>query len=498
MGSGVFVLSERILSLPAYVATFAPRDLADARRLMSLVPERATAVEMRLDRSREPIPVGRLLELDPRPLVVTYRTAAEGGDFSGSAEQYRRLVREAYAAGATVDVEHASGLLADAAQLRDRKRVVVSHHSPFAIPEDWDERLLAMLAAGARAVKLVCGVTDVPGSLRLASIQAERGSDSICVAPMGPASPPGRVLSALFGASLVYGPVEAPTAPGQIPLHDLFRVYEVDRPRKVEALFGIVGADVSGSLSPALHNALFRSRNLPFLYLPLPVADWERSRPTELDFAAPFRGFSITRPWKLAAAASGGGSEDVRATRAANTLLRAGLRWRAENTDVDGIFDPLADHDSGEGRTAVILGTGGAARAAVAAARRLGYEILIAGRRDDAADALAEELRVDSLAMGDLGRSEADLYLNATPIGSRPEDPPAFPESVLEHRPLVFDCVYRQDGSVTPTIAAARRARCATVEGVQMFAAQAVRQARLFGVEGAGPEEVGRLLQEAR
>lgn len=497
-GSGVFVLSERTLPLPAYVASVAPRDLGDARRLVSLVPERATAIEMRLDHARERVAAARLLDLDPRPLIVTYRTRAEGGDFSGSSEEYRRLVREAYAAGATVDVEHASGLLEGPTELPDRKRVIVSHHSPFSIPDDWRERLLAMLSQRPRAVKLVCGVTDLPASLRLASIQAGRAGDSVCVCPMGPASPPGRVLSALSGAALVYGPVESPTASGQLPLRDLFRIYEVDRRRRVEALFGIVGADVSGSLSPALHNALFRSRGLPFLYLPLPAADWERSRPTELDFDPPFRGFSITRPWKLAAAASGAGSEDVRGTKAANTLLRAGGRWRAENTDVDGIFDPLADHDTGEGRTAVVLGTGGAARAAVVAARRLGYEVLIAARRNEAADALAEELHVDSLAIEDLGQSEADLYVNATPIGSRPEDPPAFPGSVFEHRPLVFDCVYRRDASETPTMAAARQARCPTVEGIQMFAAQAVRQARLFGIEDAASEEVDRLLRETR
>jgi hypothetical protein len=76
------------------------------------------------------------------------------------------------------------------------------------------------------------------------------------------------VLSALFGASLVYGSVERRTAPGQLALADLLETYAVDRPRPIEALFGIVGTDVSDSLSPFLHNALFRSRDLPFLPAP--------------------------------------------------------------------------------------------------------------------------------------------------------------------------------------------------------------------------------------
>src|SRR5262249_27111939 len=153
----------------------------------------------------------------------------------------------------------------------------------------------------------------------------------------------------------------------------------------------------------------------------------------------PFRGFSITQPWKTEAAAAGTPSEDVRATGAANTLVRARGGFRAENTDVDGVFDPLADHDTGEGRAAGVLGAGGAARAAAVAARRLGYEVLIARRANARADGVAEELGVDSLAWEDVSASEADLYINATPLGARDEDGPALPAAVLEGRPLVFD-----------------------------------------------------------
>jgi 3-dehydroquinate dehydratase type I len=488
--SGVFVLSERILPLPAYVASLAPRNLEDARRLVGLVPSRATAIEMRLDLADDPIAPARLLELDGRPLVVTYRTRGEGGSFAGSSEEYRARIREAYDAGTTVDVESSSGLLADAAVLPERRRVLVSQHSPFSIPSDWADRLSAMLATGARAAKMVCGVSDLAGSLRLAAMQSERKAEPVSLFPMGPASPPGRVLSAVAGASLVYGPVESPTASGQISLRELLDTYGVAVRRPITSLFGIVGSDVGSSLSPRVHNALFRSRGIPSLYLPLPLADWSRSRPQDLEFDPPFRGFSVTRPWKTEAASSAPGSGDVRDTGAANTLWRSPRGWRAENTDVDGIFDPLADHDTGEGRTAVIFGTGGAARAAVIAARRLGYEVLVAGRHDEAADALARELRVDSLALDDLAASEADLYLNGTPVGARPEDPPVFPRAVLENRPLVFDCVYRRDGTATATITAARAARCPTIEGVRMFAAQAARQARLFGVADATGEEI--------
>lgn len=476
------------------MASVAPRDLADARRLAASVPAGATAIEYRLDLAAEPIPPAALLPLDPRPAIVTWRSAREGGRFNGSPDEYRARVLEAYGAGATVDVEHASGLLGQNGILPDRRRVISSAHFPFGLPANAEEILAGMGATGSRAAKLVAGASDLSAAFAVAALQNRRRGFPATVFPMGPASAPGRVLSAHLGGALIYGSAGTATARGQLALAELIDVYGTDRPRAPDALFGIVAAETSASLSPRVHNALFRSRGLPCLYLPLPTPDFEREKPPELDTAPPFRGFSVTRPWKRAAALSGVPSEDVRAAGAANTLVFERGRWRAENTDIDGIFDPLADHDTGEGRSAVVLGAGGTARAAVVAARRIGYEVAISSRRDEAADALADELKVDAIAWADLPETEADLYVNATPVGSAPGDPPALPARVLENRPLVFDCVYRKDAE-TSTVAAARRARCPVVEGVQMFAAQAVRQARLFGVADATIQEIDALLR---
>ena len=486
-------MRDRTLSLPAHVASLAPRDLADARRLAAAIPVRANAIEYRLDGAPEKIPATALADVDPRPVIVTWRSVREGGHFDGSAEEYRRLVSDAAAAGALVDVEHASGL-ADDRTLVDRRRLLVSSHFPFGLPPDWEARLTAMRQTGAFAVKLVAGAAHLRASLDLAEIQRRCADGATTVFPMGPASAPGRVLAALFGGALVYGSVGRPTASGQPPLSELLEVYETDRPRLPEAAFGIVAADPSGSLSPPVHNALFRSREMPFVYLPIPVSDFDRERPFEIELDPPFRGFSITQPWKIRAAEVGVPGEDVSATGAANTLLPERRHWRSENTDVDGVFDPLSDHDTGEGRTAVILGTGGVARAAIVAAKRLGYEVAVAGRRDSEADALATRFRTDSIAWAGVEETEGDLYVNATPVGWLPDDPPAIPVRVLDTRPLVFDCVYRRDGRETSTVRAARAAGCRAVSGLEMFAVQAAAQARLFGVADVTREEVARIL----
>src|SRR4029077_7349449 len=208
--------------------------------------------------------------------------------------------------------------------------------------------------------------------------------------------------------------------------------------------------------------------------------DFEREAPTLLEGDPAFRGFAVTQPWKVQAARAGRASEDVIGGGAANTLFRHGRWWRAENTDVDGVFDPLADHDTGEGRSAVVLGAGGAARAVVVAARRLGYEIVIAARRDAEADRVAWELHTDSMAWEDVPQSEADLYVNTTPVGWQDGDPSAVPPVLFGNRPLIFVCVSRRDGLETSTIRQARAAGCPTIDGLQMLAAQAVRQATLL------------------
>ena len=488
-GPGVFHLSQSLLHLPAHVASVVPRDLDDARRLVAAAPAAARAIEYRMDLAGERLPASALLSLDARPAILTWRSAREGGRFDGGAEEYRALVAEAYDAGATVDVEHASGLLADRTVFPDRRRVVVSAHFPFGLPPDPEATLAAMGEAGARVVKLVAGAGDLNAAFATAALQAVPRPFAVSVFPMGPASAPGRILSAHLGAALVIGSAGAPTARGQLSIAELAGTYGTTAPFFPEALYGIVAGNASASLSPRLHNALFRARALRFLYLPLPTSDFTREKPAELASVARFRGFSITRPWKLAAAFLGVPSEDVRAAGSANTLVWQRGRWRAENTDVDGIFDPLADHDTGEGRSAVVLGAGGTARAAIVAARRIGYDVVVASRRDEAADALATDLKVDAVAWNDVAETEADLYINTTPMGSADGDASAVPVKVLENRPLVFDCVYRRSGE-TATVTAARRARCAVIDGLTLFAGQALRQARLFGIADAAMEEI--------
>ena len=234
------------------------------------MPARASAIEYRLDLAETPIPPRALLDLDPRPVIATYRSLAEGGRFDGSAEEYRRLAAEAYEAGATVDLEHGRGLLSDRSAFPIRERVVVSRHSPFALPEDFGEQVAAMLATGARAVKLVAGAGDLPASFRIASLQRGQPRGSCRSFRWAPRALPGASSRRSPAPRSSTGRSSARRREDRLPIADLLDVYEVDRPRAIDALFGIVGGSPKGSLSPLLYNALFRARGLAHLYVPLP------------------------------------------------------------------------------------------------------------------------------------------------------------------------------------------------------------------------------------
>ena len=240
---------DRSIPIPARIASLAPKSFEDARRLAALVPDRANAIEWRLDLSPGRISPRALLDLDPRCAIVTYRSVREGGKFDAGPEAYRRSVQSAYDAGAAVDVELESGLLADRDFLPERGRVIGSRHGA-ALSEG---RVRACMAHEVAAVKLV--LTD-PDTVAEALACVERGrrlsrEKPVACFATGLRGMVTRVLAGRFGSALTYGSVDGETGAGQIPLSDLIGTYGAEAAKAPEKIFAVYGGDVSGSLSPA-------------------------------------------------------------------------------------------------------------------------------------------------------------------------------------------------------------------------------------------------------
>jgi shikimate dehydrogenase len=149
------------------------------------------------------------------------------------------------------------------------------------------------------------------------------------------------------------------------------------------------------------------------------------------------------------------------------------------STDGDGLLVPLRRHLDLRGRCVVVVGAGGAARAAAWALTTAGARVTILARR---AEQAADAALPTGSAHGGLDGLAAlawDVLVNATPVGSGavPGQLPV-PAGCLRPGGIVFDMVY--EPRETPLLAAARSLGCPTVDGVEMLAAQAVGQLRAW------------------
>jgi shikimate dehydrogenase len=214
---------------------------------------------------------------------------------------------------------------------------------------------------------------------------------------------------------------------------------------------GIIGWPVSHSLSPAIHNAGFAAAGLDWVYLPLPVRP-EWLQPALIGLVPlGFAGANVTMPHKTEAAELiQHRSDDATLLQAVNTIAVRGGELEGHNTDVAG-FDRFLRRDAGfdpAGRSALVYGAGGAARACALALARAGLAGLTVAARDEARAAplvrLVEalEVPVTLIRPGDTGELTPDLVVNATPVGGRDAEQvlPSLPH--LGSGVLVIDLLY--------------------------------------------------------
>lgn len=198
--------------------------------------------------------------------------------------------------------------------------------------------------------------------------------------------------------------------------------------------FGLVGDPVRHSLSPAMHEAAFRELGLEATYTTVRVpADQPGQVRTAMESLARTGGGNVTVPHKqTAAAVLDAVSSDVLLTGACNCFWAdpaGGVH--GDNTDVGGILAVLQFMEGFQptGASVLVLGAGGAARAAVVAASRAGAEsVAVRNRSQDRAGSAVEQLDSDcdaaiSLAPDSIDPEVYDLVIQATRLGMNPADP---------------------------------------------------------------------------
>ena len=250
---------------------------------------------------------------------------------------------------------------------------------------------------------------------------------------------------------------------------------------------GVIGWPVTYSLSPVIHEAAFRALGTNWRYLHLPVPPGALREAINRLASDGYAGANVTIPHKTQAAGIATPlSEDAARLKAVNTLVLADASdgtLAGYNTDAPGFANFLArdaDWDP-SGRSALIYGAGGAARACVLALARGGLaSLVVAVRETSRAERLlhlAASLGVSTETVmfgAALGRS-CDLVLNATPVGRGGEN---LPLPKLGPKVLVVDLIYRP----TPTalLEAARGAGAPAFGGLGLLVHQAALSFELF------------------
>jgi shikimate dehydrogenase len=240
----------------------------------------------------------------------------------------------------------------------------------------------------------------------------------------------------------------------------------------------VLGWPVAHSRSPQIQNAALEAAGLGdqwrYQLLPVPAELFE-----ELVVALPslaFSGVNVTIPHKAAAlelARERGGQISTRAAAigAANTLvLHSDGRIDADNTDAPGLISELERHIQLAGASAVVLGAGGSARAAVWALLDAGVaSVSVWNRTHERAVALCDELGGEPVR----AVPGADVLVNCTSVGLASTDALGalpLPASGPAAYRVVADLVYRDGGS--PLTLAARAASVPAVDGLELLVAQ--------------------------
>lgn len=251
----------------------------------------------------------------------------------------------------------------------------------------------------------------------------------------------------------------------------------------MSALYAVMGWPVAHSRSPAMHNAALRELGLPAVYVPWAVPPARLAAAVEAAGALGCGGFNVTLPHKAAVMPLLAHVEPhALAIGAVNTVVRDAEHWIGTNTDALGLARSL--DEAGvvmRGAEIVVLGSGGAARAAVVGLAAAGAaRITVCARRVDHAQRLATELSAvcapAELGAADLGDGlrellpRAALLIQATSATLGPEAARFAAALDLQHmRPgsAVCDLVYKP--RETAVLLAAARAGLRCVDGLGML-----------------------------
>ncbi len=464
-------------------------------------------VEFRLDYLANPIAAipkikQFLYERSEVTAIATCRRAATGGKFKGTIAAELEILEKAALAGChLVDLELQTAEHMKPAQLqRLRSRgaaLIISYHD-FESTKDLDrvfERIHPFQPEFAKIVSTAKTLADNVTMMRF--LDRRRDEANLIGISMGEQGTISRVLGLRAGSVFTFASAHAgeETGPGQIDARTLRETWRIDQIDASTKVYGVAGNPVRHSLSPLIHNMAFRRETVNGVFLPLQTT--RMNDLLTLTREVPLHGLAVTMPFK---------SEILRHLErtdaisekigACNTVVRAqDGKLYGFNTDVAAIVRPLERRLPLSGAKILVLGAGGAGRAAAFGLAEKRAEVFVCNRTPETARKLARQAKAKFIRRDQLAKSNFDVIINATPVGMRSLKPASPLEPKELNTRLVFDLVYNPID--TPLIRMAREKGLPVVTGVEMFVHQGARQFEIWTGKPAPEEEMLRVVVHA-
>jgi 3-dehydroquinate dehydratase/shikimate dehydrogenase len=474
--------------MPRLCVAVAAETIGEMLALAERAARDTDLIEFRLDALKQtstaPGPLREFLRSMPRLLAIaTCRKAAYGGAFRGSVDAELGVLRHAVASGcAVVDLELQSAERLSAAaldELRQKASLILSFHDFKTTPPlnaVW-ERMQAIEADIYKVVPTANTWRQNIETLRF--VEAHSGEHPLVGFAMGEAGLLSRILSLRSGGVFTFAALNGAkaTASGQPALELLREEYRAESISRATRIYGVLGYPLEHSLSPRMHNAAYRRLGMNAIYLPL--LSRKPGEVLELADAVPLSGISVTHPFKQAVLEYMERVDPLgAAVGAVNTVVRVQGKLFGYNTDVAGVVEPLAQAMTLRGAKILVLGAGGAARAAVFGLRAEGAQVFIYNRTRSRAQALATAAKAKVVGKPELKKLSFAAIIHATPVGQYPN----MGESLLDadeiHAPLVYDLVYNP--LETELARRARAAGAQVIPGIEMLVTQGARQFELW------------------
>ncbi len=462
-------------------------------------------VEFRLDSLPKPlaaIPYLKqfLSEHKDVTAIATCRRKEFGGNFAKSLSEELDVLEKAVGAGCQMidlEVESAEHTKpAQTAKLRNAGAALVISFHDFTRTRGLEQVADRIEHFKPDYVKVVSTARSLADNLAILRLIEDRSLSSQVVGiAMGEEGILSRVLGPRAGAAFTFASLGdgAETAPGQMTARTLLDLYRLEYLDQATRIFGVAGNPVAHSLSPLIHNTAFRRETVNAIMLPL--------KPRSLDDLLtvvrelPLAGVAVTMPFKQEVLPHLANMDPLTARIGACNTLRTGADGKLYgfNTDVAGVLRPLEKRLRLKGARVVVLGAGGAARAAVFGLVEQGAEVFVVNRTHEKAVALARQAKAKSLKHEVFVKQKFDVLVNSTPCGLK-GNKQSLPIAENElNANLVFDMVYNP--VETPLLKLARSRGAAVISGVEMFVQQGARQFEIWTGKPAPENEMLRVLE---